>query len=468
MIRSATELRTIWYMGAKTRLCDEFLNGAVRDLIDPGATILDACTGTAAVSRWFAPDYRILANDVQLFSVIVARAHLEGGNGWQQALEYLDPEEDLGPVRDANLRMLEELAPEALQLEASLLQQIGGQGGTKQLQPPIFDQYRDLVAQAPVPDSPQLQAEQLQEEHGTLHQPLTAQIPELLKARRADPAGGPAVLCTIYWAHVYFGLRQAMQIDSLRRAIQEIPVTDRFQKSKQNLYLAALIHAVSVCTSGTSHFAQPRSIEKDAELIAVVRRRLLDIDEQFEIALDAIRTEWGSSYRHPDNRVFHGDVHQLLEKGSRLDQEQVDLVYLDPPYTADNYSRFYHVLETLVCYDYPELERRGDMLTKGRYPLQESRFRSDFCRANRVEDAFRRIVQSCHERGARLLISYSTDTGLLTRRWSQQGEQQPAMRLRDLARECYNNVEIREQKLMHSGQGDSNRAVSELLLLCED
>jgi adenine-specific DNA methylase len=161
-------------------------------------------------------------------------------------------------------------------------------------------------------------------------------------------------------------------------------------------------------------------------------------------------------------------VHELLAKGSELDEDHVDLVYLDPPYTADNYSRFYHVLETLVSYDYPELERRGGVLTRGRYPLQENRFRSDFCSGSRVEDAFRRVVTSCHERGAKLLISYSTDTGLLTRRWHGQGEEQPARKMRQLIQETYSNVEIREQKLMHSGQGDSNRPVRELLLLCED
>ena len=461
MTRSATELRTFWYMGAKTRLCDEFINGAVRDLVEPGATLLDACTGTAAVARWFAPDYRILANDVQRFSATVARAYLEGGPDWQRVLEYLDPEDDLGRVRDDNLRMLESLAPDALELESSLLVQIGD--SECESDPEVFDRYRTLVTQAPIPDGSDPSVEK-----SRLHEPLASQILELLKNRRANPRGAPAVLCTTYWAHLYFSLRQAMQIDSLRRAIDEIPATDQFQQQKKNLYLAALIHAVSISTSGTSHFAQPRSIEKDTELVAVVRRRLLNIDEQFERSLDAIRREWGSVARHPDNRVYRSDVHQLLEKGSPLDDEQVDLVYLDPPYTADNYSRFYHVLETLVCYDYPELEHRDGVLTRGRYPLQANRFRSDFCSGSRVEDAFRRLVKSCHERGARLLISYSTDTGLLTRRWLSQGHQQPAACLRELILEVYSNVEIREQKLMHSGQGDSNRPARELLLLCED
>ncbi len=463
MIRSATEQRTIWYMGVKTRLCDEFINGAVQDLVEPGGTLLDACTGTAAVARWFAPTYRILANDIQKYSAVVARAHLEGGEEWQETLEYLDPTEDLGSVRDENFRMLESLVPDALELETSLFEQIVAEGNGNDRESEIFELYRTFVSQAPIPDD-----SNFSEGESQIHQPLASQMIDLLDQRRADHQVAPALLCTAYWAHVYFGLRQAMQLDSLRRAIAEIPTSDPFRELKQNLYLAALVHAASISTSGTSHFAQPRSIAKDSELISVVRRRLLDIDELFDVSLDSIRGEWGAVPRHAENRVYCADIHQLLEKGSPLDEETVDLVYLDPPYTADNYSRFYHVLETLVCYDYPELERRNGVLTRGRYPIQENRFRSDFCSSSKVEDAFRRFVSACHERGAKLLISYSSGTGLLTRRWQCQGEKQPERRLRELILETYSNVEIRNQYLMHSGQGDSNRLVSELLLLCED
>ncbi|MGB1397952.1 MAG: DNA adenine methylase, partial [Planctomycetota bacterium] len=89
-----TPLRTLWYMGAKTRLCEEFIDGAVRDLVSPGATILDACSGTGAVGRWFAGDYRVLANDAQEFSSVIARAHLEVSEDWARALDRLEPESD--------------------------------------------------------------------------------------------------------------------------------------------------------------------------------------------------------------------------------------------------------------------------------------------------------------------------------------------------------------------------------------
>ncbi|HIN80944.1 MAG TPA: hypothetical protein EYN00_07705 [Planctomycetes bacterium] len=460
MRQNSIELRTLWFMGAKTRLCSEFIDGAVSDLLEPGGTILDLCTGTAAVGRFLSTRYRILANDVQNFSSVVASAHLEGDDAWFSAIEYLDPREDLGRAFESNLRLVTRLAPEALTTEDSLLDQVERELGVSDgPQTGAADRYRQFVAATPLP--------QVEPGGSPLFQPLTSAMPGLISQRRRDPTIEPAVLMTCYYTNVYLGLRQAMVIDSLRHAIAQIPETDPFARRKRTFYLAALLHAVSVSTSGTSHFAQPRSLEKDSELLAVVRRRRIDVEEGFYLALDAIRRELGESPRLGGNRVFGLPLDDLLAEGGPLADEKVDLVYLDPPYTADNYSRFYHLLETLVDYDYPELELRGGELTRGRYSLREHRFRSDFCKAGEVEGAFNRVAADCRRLGARLLISYSTDAGLMTKRWSRAGEEKPASRFRDMMRQYYPQVEFREKNLMHSGQGDSNRSVRELLILCE-
>ena len=43
--RTGSDLRTIWLMGAKTRILPEFIDGAVRDLLPHGATMVDLCAG---------------------------------------------------------------------------------------------------------------------------------------------------------------------------------------------------------------------------------------------------------------------------------------------------------------------------------------------------------------------------------------------------------------------------------------
>jgi adenine-specific DNA-methyltransferase len=454
-----TPLRTLWYMGAKTRLCEEFIDGAVRDLIAPGATILDACSGTGAVGRWFAGDYRVFANDAQEFSAVIARAHLEVSEKWAEELDCMEPESDLAESRDRNVQSLEELFGAALQREDDLLGQLLAEGDVES---GVLSDYRQFCSLAPIPfQNPETGLED------DPYQGIRQRLPELLQERRQSSAAVPAVMCSAYWSQVYFGIRQSIRIDSIRQAIEEIPQETPFAAEKKSIYLAALLHAVSVSTSGTSHFAQPRSVEKDKELIAVAKRRSIDIEEQFELALDAIRREVLERPRLSGNRVFCSDVLQLLAEEGELGSEKIDLVYLDPPYTTDNYSRFYHVLETLARYDYPELQCRGEELTKGRYPLREERFTSDFCSGSQVENAFRKVAEDCVRRGAHLLISYSGDTGLLTKKWTREGHDQPVAHLRDLLLEYFSSVEVREQKLMHSGQGDTNKAVQEILLLCE-
>jgi hypothetical protein len=141
---------------------------------------------------------------------------------------------------------------------------------------------------------------------------------------------------------------------------------------------------------------------------------------------------------------------------------------LDPPYTADNYSRFYHVLEVIAGYDYPDLERdRGGKVLRGRYPVLGSRFQSDFCRRSRVEDEFRKIIRAASAAGAKLVISYASPTGLLLKRYAAEGSRKaPLKRFQDLCREGYSRVRVLTCPLNHSGQGDSTLRVEEVLVVC--
>ena len=168
------------------------------------------------------------------------------------------------------------------------------------------------------------------------------------------------------------------------------------------------------------------------------------------------------------DRVFNSDYRELLDEDGVFQlPEGPGLVYLDPPYTADNYSRFYHVLEVITRYDYPELKRgRNGKILRGRYPVLSQRFRSDFCSPAKVEDEFRRVLKGASCCGAKLVISYSSPTGLLLKQYSGQGCAEPLERFRVLCGEFYEKVEILRRPMMHSGQGDSNIEIDELLVVC--
>jgi adenine-specific DNA-methyltransferase len=47
--------------------------------------------------------------------------------------------------------------------------------------------------------------------------------------------------------------------------------------------------------------------------------------------------------------IFNEDINFLITKTSH------DVVYLDPPYNARQYSANYHILETIAKYDNPQI-----------------------------------------------------------------------------------------------------------------
>lgn len=63
-------------------------------------------------------------------------------------------------------------------------------------------------------------------------------------------------------------------------------------------------------------------------------------------------------------------------------------IYIDPPYKREEYSRYYHVLETAVKYSYPSCEGIGKMPSK----KNGERFRSEFFTRN-IEKTTQCIVQ---------------------------------------------------------------------------
>lgn len=77
-----------------------------------------------------------------------------------------------------------------------------------------------------------------------------------------------------------------------------------------------------------------------------------------------------------------------------------DVVYLDPPYTKRQYAAYYHILETLVAGDEPEV---GGVT--GLRPWRDRA--SAFCYKRRALDAMTSLIRRLPS--ARVLVSYSDD-----------------------------------------------------------
>jgi adenine-specific DNA-methyltransferase len=106
-------------------------------------------------------------------------------------------------------------------------------------------------------------------------------------------------------------------------------------------------------------------------------------------------------------KVVHGPWGEAIRSVRTLAPDESVLVYVDAPYKRDEYSRYYHVLETLATYEYPEVRSGGLLPVRG----DGGRFASEFSTrsAERVADALARVISASLENGWRVAWSYSND-----------------------------------------------------------
>jgi adenine-specific DNA-methyltransferase len=121
--------------------------------------------------------------------------------------------------------------------------------------------------------------------------------------------------------------------------------------------------------------------------------------EEFMVAADAQRP-FGTRTWRSTNRVTVQDALATWPKPRRGSWERA-IVYADPPYSKDHYSRYYHVLETLVKYDYPQASGAG------RY--RPDRFATPFSLKRQVQRAFDSLFARIAERDWSLVLSYPSN-----------------------------------------------------------
>ncbi len=124
----------------------------------------------------------------------------------------------------------------------------------------------------------------------------------------------------------YFHKNTAKKIGHIRNEIEnlKIELTDK----EYNILLGSLLYTIDRVANTVGHY--------DAYFKKEIQERKLELK-----LIEPIRTDKVS--------IFQQDANQLVRK------IKTDVVYIDPPYNSRQYSRFYHLLETLVKWDKPKL-----------------------------------------------------------------------------------------------------------------
>lgn len=245
-----------------------------------------------------------------------------------------------------------------------------------------------------------------------------------------------------YYANTYFGVKQCLQLDALRELAENLPVPLR------NHLMAATISSMSYGVSSTTHLAQYLRPDSRSRALHLVKRRQFDF-----IANVCQRLTNLKDYGMPQKRarVFNLEFKELL-KDCNFDKNWV--VYADPPYFKEHYSRYYHVLNTFLLYDYPylTLNAQTSSVTEGRY--RHERNISNFGKKSTVENAFYDLFSLCCAKQTNLALSYA-ETSLVGKKT-----------LLKIAKQAGMNCKVAEKVLLHSGQGQPrNKKVTEYLFL---
>ena len=211
--------------------------------------------------------------------------------------------------------------------------------------------------------------------------------------------------------------------------------------------MACVVSSLTYCVTSTTHLAQflKPSTEKNSKNI--FRRRCLSIID-FVISRLKMLSEME---RGNGGTVLNYDFRIALD---RFDLDSSCVIYADPPYFKEHYSRYYHVLDTFVLYDYPELtfNKRIGTTTIGRY--RDSRLVSDFGKKSLVRSAFDELISSCVKYGNKLAISYACSS-LVEKAFFFQ-----------IAEEKHLSLNVLEFDLVHTGQGKArHKQVTEFLFL---
>ena len=154
---------------------------------------------------------------------------------------------------------------------------------------------------------------------------------------RRTPNHFPYCLFSVTYAGGYLGLQQAIDIDSLRFALDSLARRGDTTRETSRWMLLALCQAMGRISNSTGHFAQYLSVKPHTKQRFLAKRRR-SVWHEWQRALDGMLPVGTKEWRLT-NRVFQSESIQLIRRMARH-KCQPAVVYCDPHYTADHYSRY--------------------------------------------------------------------------------------------------------------------------------
>lgn len=246
---------------------------------------------------------------------------------------------------------------------------------------------------------------------------------EVLYARQVATKCTQGFITRHYGGH-YFSLKQAHVLDRLYESLPKL-------EPEHTVALASLVDAASTCAAAPGHTAQP--FQPTPTLLPHIQQAWSrDIVSAVKTALQRIA---------PRHALVPGNASVADALSAISELEEGDLVFCDPPYSAAQYSRFYHVLEGIALGGWSSVEGSG------RAPSKDYRKRSEFSMKSRAPSAMRGLLDSLRLRNCNVIITFpnkNASNGLSARMIATMAAEQW-------------QIEQRSVKCVHSTLGGSSQ-----------
>lgn len=341
MIDSAKLPHLMKYMGSKRELLD-FIISSINDLDIESNWFCDLFSGTSVVGCSLKDEYNVQINDIQIYTSIFANTYLPNINKLINSTE-------LEKIKDRVLFYVDE----------------------------FYRKYPDLIFDYNSIDNYEKLTKLEIQQQNLIYSNFEIGFHLFVK----------------YYSGTYWSYTQCVWIDSIRAVAEEYK-----GKSDYYIILSSLIYAMSYTSQSTGHFAQFRDVT-ESNMHDIMLYRIRDIwtyfEKKFLEILNMVDVE--ATNRYTITTLDYLDCLRLIERNT--------IVYADPPYSSVHYSRFYHAIETLIRYDYPNVKY------KGRY--REDRHQSPFGKKTEVKNAFGKLFKGVKNKNSHLILSYS-DNGMIT------------------------------------------------------
>lgn len=377
----------IKYMGSKKPIIN-FITSNIQEIHIEGNPICDLFSGSCSISAALRKDYDFISNDIQEYSRILAQTYFSDLSSYN----FKEIEKDINESASNHVNLFK------VKYQSYFYD---------------YNLIRDLKT----------------------YQKVELAQRMLIK----EKFNSDYHLFVKHYSGTYWSFEQCLWIDSIRKSAEKY-------KDEKIYYaiLSSLMYAMSYSTQSTGHFAQYRDGNSVEAMNNIIIYRLKNVYELFSKKLKELINSL-------DNHLKKITTSTLPFEKCLKNLPKKSTVYADPPYASVHYSRFYHVLETIVKYDYPILE------FKGRY--RSDRHQSPFSQKSRAVEAFGALYKGIIDANCQMILSYS-GSGVVS-----------IDKIISLAEEYFKNdylVEIKEVDHKHSTMGrfeDQTRDVIEYLII---